>query len=1346
MLEELDLILNKDAIITTFPVKYLISSPDQVEYVYRTHARTHIPLGDTTKYVDTIFKWIGGGNQGTFIGAVVGDYGHGKTSFQVHVWDRSEERRVFSVPPFKWEKVSDIVDGVDAWIQYVVRKTHAEVAVKAKNLYEGFKEKSLREQAEQIARSTKQAADDVYRTLRAMDQSGDSRDIQQVTPERFLDYCEQVTKLLKGAGHTGLLVLLDEPEVTAKALGTAKVSQILFDIADGLRLRQGDYGVFISMPENFLAQAQSSFTSLPARLQTRNCLPRLRDIYGADFAQALWERYVQEFNLGEHGLRVVSPETLQAIGQVASSDRSDLSYGPRTVVSAFRRMVYCYKKNNTTYSPNEFVKDCLEGEIYVSDYPSRIRQILESPDAEGVDQRILMTLAAFPNGMTFQVGTRLGIDKDLSELSRRPSLVYKRGNLFGLTRLQKAGEIIVRDELRDVIVNIAEEFAPGPASLASAINAFIHYLVPSVFEPRQGQQLLGWDIPGVWRETWDKTRHTELVGAFRQTVRDYPKRTVTVAAGPLEADSQKLYSEILSPDSDSDILIHFRIRWNKEDPMPEKCVEIDPGEPGGQPGIVRLTLNFADNPLSNEFLEEIIEKDLLTPLGVLYLINEKDKRTLQRDYEAQWQARQEQLLRELLNRFFGDQTVRTQAAEQIGQTISGDALALLGSICRAILLRRYPNYSTLITQPQWERKVNEYIGALKNTDIPMSCKRGHETWVAPGDRVAKVFNTSLMNLTGGGFFAGLENLISIRSLGGRHGNVEVDFRLHPLEKALVERITLDNPLPKRKFDGVECWCIPFEDVKSMVLYSGYLLDELQCIVEIGRSRGSFESGKLRDERVLYCKPLDLDQMKNQLKEKLVDLEREAVEFRKLPNFHSSFDYDATRSAINEIQDEAQYDTLQSKMNREFERMHHMLPNYFEQLGNDIGNIQHGAIDVKKAILESREVGVIRSAPKATSKWCADLSTYVLGSLKDLVQQVQNECSSIQTSANKASMEYTVDKPGKPLDKVTLLLQGWSHVSELKQQLDSTTKPKASTTLTHLRDYDKWIQLLLKSDEVHAGLIDLKKESAHEAKAGELVSELEAIWQSISLHLKNRGVTGLGSHKQFYEQLEKINEERRKYIMGLRSAFEENKRSINGLLQELDLGQDYRCKEAFNPDDIQGCYKRLHEEAAGHVRDAVSIERGQIDSQRQELLYARDILSRLSQDETEPLVVQLDNCAQLLETILAKVSVDWVLHLSEETQEERLSIKDVLQGSREAIRSARIAVRQAEGGEEGKLSPDAEKMLQIIPASATENLKQLILDMMKSGLSSSEVLDASLNCLAELFRKGKIKITVERHQR
>ena len=94
-LNDLDSILNKEAIIATYPAAHLRSNPEQVEQMYRAHAMTHIPLGDTSRYVDTIFKWVGGQNKGAFIGAVIGDYGHGKTSFQVHVWEESTERKVF---------------------------------------------------------------------------------------------------------------------------------------------------------------------------------------------------------------------------------------------------------------------------------------------------------------------------------------------------------------------------------------------------------------------------------------------------------------------------------------------------------------------------------------------------------------------------------------------------------------------------------------------------------------------------------------------------------------------------------------------------------------------------------------------------------------------------------------------------------------------------------------------------------------------------------------------------------------------------------------------------------------------------------------------------------------------------------------------------------------------------------------------------------------------------------------------------------------------------------------------------------------------------------------------------
>src|SRR5690349_10790434 len=95
-------LINKDPIIFTYNIEDLKRNPAGCQQAYQVYARTHVSLGDTEKYVDSIFRWVGGANQGAFVGAVVGENGQGKTSFQVHIWEQSVERGVLAVPPFSW--------------------------------------------------------------------------------------------------------------------------------------------------------------------------------------------------------------------------------------------------------------------------------------------------------------------------------------------------------------------------------------------------------------------------------------------------------------------------------------------------------------------------------------------------------------------------------------------------------------------------------------------------------------------------------------------------------------------------------------------------------------------------------------------------------------------------------------------------------------------------------------------------------------------------------------------------------------------------------------------------------------------------------------------------------------------------------------------------------------------------------------------------------------------------------------------------------------------------------------------------------------------------------------------
>jgi hypothetical protein len=123
-IDELKLIANKEHVISTWSAQSLVEKPADVEKDYMIHARTHLSLGDTAKYVDIALKWVGGDNKGTFIGAVLGEYGEGKTSFLIHLWDQSRQRKVLTVPPFEWGAFEDIPAAVVGWIHYVLRDTH----------------------------------------------------------------------------------------------------------------------------------------------------------------------------------------------------------------------------------------------------------------------------------------------------------------------------------------------------------------------------------------------------------------------------------------------------------------------------------------------------------------------------------------------------------------------------------------------------------------------------------------------------------------------------------------------------------------------------------------------------------------------------------------------------------------------------------------------------------------------------------------------------------------------------------------------------------------------------------------------------------------------------------------------------------------------------------------------------------------------------------------------------------------------------------------------------------------------------------------------------------------------
>lgn len=1341
---DLDLILKHDPIITTFPVSQLQSQPQAVEQLYLTYAKAHLSLGDTDKYVDTIFKWVSGQNKGAFIGAVEGNYGEGKTSFLVHVWAKSQERHIFTVPPFEWISLADAVAAVGAWLVYILGREHPDQAKKAQHLYDQYKEKSLEAEARETAIKIGGDYETILAALTYQQEQGVA--LTKVSPERFLDFCAQASEIVREVGYQGLLVVLDEPEVAAKKIGKEQVAHILFNLANLLRDRQGEYGVLVSMPTNFLADVTRRFPALTSRLQARNCFPRLRDIYGPDFAEVLWQRYVLEFDLGEKDAHIVSNLALQALGQVGSSERSDLAYGPRTVISAFSRMVYRYRQTGKTYEPEDFAQDCHDDEILVTpEFPSRLKELMRSPEITPENRNALLLLAAFPNGLRIEAAQERGADKVLRDLARRGTLVYKTAATFGLNALRKEG-VIQADPIREAVLEFDDEFAPNRTTAGRVMEAFKNHVIPLLFEQRQGQQLKGWDNVSAWRKAKNGVWFSALTGAFLQTANNYPKRAVLAIIGSVDDSLDDIEIPDLPEGSgvqEYDAVFHFRLRWNTSQELQTRLLDFRPGDPT-QPqrfGYVGITIDLLQNTDAPPAITDIIETENVTSLWLLNLIYQMDQEHLPKEFDAHWQAMRRTTLRDLIPLFLGEE-LNTQASDQVGQSVVGSGLSLLGSLFQKILLLRYPKYSTLVHSPHWQERIADYVQALKNPDIPLACKRGREKWRAEGETAPKAFRTSRMNLSNA--FEGLDSLVSISSP-GRNAPLEVQFRIHPLEQTIADLICGDRCTPdkKLKIDGKECWWLPITELIPTLRSSGYTLEEIAKIFEIGNARGTFSLTVRDREQIVYCKPIDPDQMRRQLQEKLDDLVQEIGEFCKLHDFHTRFDAAEIGAQIASVQDEAEYERLVVQLNKEFVELHQRLPGFFDRLEQELRMIRS---DVQKAagqLVGSREVTILNTIPSAKSPWGTYLGRYIVRNLKQTVEEHRTESTALIKDLDGFLARYRYQSQILPVKNIAPLVEGNAKAVDAKARADAFVN-HTRAAMTNLRLYEDWLNLLRRSDQVYEQLLDLQSKELDQDATRKLMEEFDRFSRDISDHIEVRNLSGLTAHRQFAAQLDDIDRDRQVYIGQVKAEFDRCKESVNSFLQALKL--DRRVNTTFNSQSSRTSYKEMYEQGATHVREAAFARSLlEIEVQEREMRYAQDVLGTVELEQVNPLLNRLKKAREAIEVLDTLVTGVWMQENTDEQHvEERKNVIEAVDEALDAVRTSRTLVKEATKATipvEGR----AKEMHELIVQSGAIDLKDIILRMMSENDNAGHVLDQSLESLVELFRANCIQIRVERRR-
>jgi hypothetical protein len=1347
-IEDLDLILKKDPIIATWPARDLADNPQRVEKDYLVHARTHLPLGDTAKYVDLIFKWVSGENKGTFIGAVLGDYGEGKTSFLVHTWAESRKRKVVAVPPFQWKAFEEIVDGLAGWVGYVLEGNHPDLARRLERIHEGFRQETIEDLARDAARETGRDYDEVLETVRNLVDSGKMQ-LTEMSPARVLDFVKESTEIVMDAGYEGLLLLLDEPEVAAKKLGGDTVQHFIFDLANELHQRQGNYGVFLSMPANFYASAQARFAALTARLEVRNCFPRLGDIYGPDFADVLWGRYVDEYALGDEGRSLVTPLALKAIGQAGDSENRHLSYGPRTVISAFRRMVDRYLQSGNPYEPAHFVQDVLAQEILVKpDYRSAVLAALRLPDVTNENREAVTLLAAFPTGLRNEVLRDLNVEDLLRPLARAGGLVHRTAHSMRLRGLRREAEgVREADLVRDMIEEIDGEYTPDRRSFENALTSFSRDVLPMIFAERKGQQLVGWRTLHPLYKAAPGVRFGTMLGSFDQTARSFPQRAVMVAV----SGSGESLADIDVPDLDLesglqkyDFLFHFLLRWQPDQEMPPEVAEIS--IPASEDGVIRLRLclDLTDGTIDHEYLAELVGAERMTPLWVLNLLQRMSGLELPKEFEAEWSTLREMLLRQLVAQLMGRElssSLTATAGALLGQEVTGSGLTLLDRVANLLLRHRYPDYTTLVRQPHWQSKVDDYVNALTSTEIPLACKRGREQWKAEADLASRVLSTSRMNLTGGAF-EGLESLIQVESK-GRNAPLQITFAIHPLEETIRDLVTSQpmGPGNKLKVHGKECWFMHVSDVLPTILNKGYTLDELAKVIEIGKARGSFGVTQHRGERTLYCAPLDPEELKAQLGAKLEDLEAEIKEYRHLPDYVTRFDPDSMRQAIAKVSDDADYDRLITRMNKEFEQNHNRLPGYFDRLLEQLQRTRSQINSVSEQTSSPVRAAYLE-APSAKSPWGPILGRLIVPNLRQTLDEVSGRSRELLGSIDRLLMRSKFTGERTPAENLDVLLGSWAEANEAETKANAICE-SARQFMIQLGDFDKWKRMLAESDQLYDRLLALRDDAAHEAAAGCFIDTFDQISRSIEDHIEVKNVAGLPAHAQFAKEFAELGKARQEYLASLKSEFDKYKDRVNSYLEAMNLGR--RVAVVFNPADIGGCYDQLFSEAAQLVSEhGLARALDEIVMQERELNYARDVLQVIEDEAAAPTLSTLSQSRQALESLNDVVDPAWIREIAgSEEQGDRDRLPRELAGAFEAVRAVRKQVLETTRPPKQLDDPRAQHMFEMMPETGSVDLKQLVLQMMGQVEDPSQALSVSLDSLVELFRHNLVEINLRR---
>jgi hypothetical protein len=840
-IEGLKAILGKEEIVPTRQAQDFLQNSQDIDDLYKHHVRSYTPLQTGSDEASGVAVFAA-----KFIrqvkdaraprGYITADFGYGKTSAGLFVWQKAQDAHLIAVPPFRLNRLEDLLDATAGWVAYVLDKNVPHLVAKVVEIYNFYHNRELESIASRYGVTLEQA-ERMYKD-QALQLS--------ITPKDIVRFFVQLTELVCEAGFEGLVVIPDElQQYLEPEIKSGKIDPLvpLFDIITELMNQQGSlaFGFLMIITSKELGAINDQRGDLIDRLRG-NTLD-LRAIYDREFAARLWYRFAETFDYEAIASQVVDSHTLESLGQIAS--RQDLSNGPRTVINAFRRIArHAVEAQGqiTPYTPIDLVEDFLANRIAFD-----ARKILQEAANKALSaslvrgnlpfERSIKLLAAFPmEGASREVQAYYGLAEACAELkvSGSPEIVVEIGDRHNpalmLRGLDAAQENM--DELSLILTEFVRNFEPYAANqMERAVNSFMS-LLTLVFKAES------WSTAKSEQRTFASNAKAVFVGTFSEMARRFPERTIHVCV--LSDDEREIQSN-----SEGECHLYFVLNRHFDLLARDRQNVLGEHQLNDSEHTAIFSLNLSLlcfdnlNRATQDQLRRIIDPDQVTVLTVLALYA-----FLQSAAERDGVSK---LLREMIKRSISvrllEGALEVLFNPAVGAAFSVNGGRVIEKVVEHLIETRYGDqYHTLITYKQWRDNLRSYISALKQLPS-FAQKQGFATVEGTKDEIARYFSTTaasfdtfqsrfpeLVQIEGGSFPSRGE----IKS--GRKGGVK--FTRHIVEESILAN--LSGAVKTVKRDGKEVKVLRVDAVYHEVSEQGYRKDEIEFILDIMKARDLIE--------------------------------------------------------------------------------------------------------------------------------------------------------------------------------------------------------------------------------------------------------------------------------------------------------------------------------------------------------------------------------------------------------------------------------------------------------------------------------------------------------------------------